>query len=100
MAETESIDSEKWLFYYKLQEYKENITNFISRRQFNDSRKKTDSLCEELRKKIAMKMDSGEDLFFVDSKPIEICRVQEVNAIKWDVLAIFSRTLDFGFCAS
>ena len=40
-AETESIDSEKWLFDYKLQEYKDCIPNLISRRQFNDRRKKT-----------------------------------------------------------
>lgn len=32
-AETESIDSEKWLFDYKLQEYKDSISNLISRRQ-------------------------------------------------------------------
>ena len=30
-AETESIDSEKWLFDYKLQEYKDSIPNPISR---------------------------------------------------------------------
>ncbi len=30
-AETESIDSEKWLFDYKLQEYKDRIPNLISR---------------------------------------------------------------------
>ena len=58
-AETESIDSEKWLFDYKLQEYKDNIPNLISRRQFNDRRKKTAGLCEELRKRIAMEMDGG-----------------------------------------
>ena len=46
-AETESIDSEKWLFDYKLQEYKDNIPNLISRRLFNDRRKKTSALCEE-----------------------------------------------------
>ena len=40
-AETESIDSEKWLFDYKLQEYKDCIPNLISRRQFNDRKKKT-----------------------------------------------------------
>ena len=28
--ETESIDSEKWLFEYKLQEYKDRIPNLIS----------------------------------------------------------------------
>jgi hypothetical protein len=59
-AETESIDSEKWLFDYKLQEYKDSIPNLISRRQFNDRRKKTSGLCEELRKRIAMEMDGGE----------------------------------------
>ena len=37
-AESESIDSEKWFFDYKLQEYKEQIPNLISRRQFNDRR--------------------------------------------------------------
>lgn len=51
-AETESIDSEKWLFDYKLQEYKDCIPNLISRRQFNDRRKKTAGLCEELRKRV------------------------------------------------
>lgn len=49
-AESESIDSEKWLFDYKLQEYKEKIPNLISRRQFNDRRKKTTGLCEAIRK--------------------------------------------------
>ena len=39
-AETESIDSEKWLFDYKLQEYKDSISNLIPRRQFNDRKGK------------------------------------------------------------
>ena len=68
-AEAESIDSEKWLFDYKLQEHKSKIPNLISRRQFNDRRKKTAGLCEEIRKRIAMEMDGEEEQFFVDSKP-------------------------------
>lgn len=40
MAETESIDSEKCSLDYKLQKYKGNITNLISRRQFNDTESK------------------------------------------------------------
>lgn len=88
-AETESIDSEKWLFDYKLQEYKDCIPNLISRRQFNDRRKKTAGLCEELRKRVAMEMDGGEEQFFVDSKPIEVCRV---NDARWDV-PVISRKL-------
>ncbi len=91
-AETESIDSEKWLFDYKLQEYKDCIPNLISRRQFNDRRKKTAGLCEELRKRVAMEMDGGEEQFFVDSKPIEVCRVAEGNDARWDV-PVISRKL-------
>ena len=74
-AESESIDSEKWLFDYKLQEYKDKIPNLISRRQFNDRRKNTAGLCEDIRKRIAAQMDGGETQFFVDSKPIAVCRV-------------------------
>ena len=52
-AKSESIDSEKWLFEYKLQEYRDRIPNLISRRQFNDRRKKTAELCEEIRKRLS-----------------------------------------------
>ena len=99
-AETESIDSEKWLFNYKLQEYKDSIPNLISRRQFNDRRKKTAVLCEELRKRIAMEMDGGEEQFFVDSKPIEVCRVARGKRCKMGRTGDFSQAPDFGFCAS
>ena len=88
-AESESIDSEKWLFDYKLQEYKEQIPNLISRRQFNDRRKKTAGLCEAIRKRIALKMDGGEDFFLVDSKPVEVS--QGGNAARWDRREIFPR---------
>ena len=99
-AETESIDSEKWLFDYKLQEYKDCIPNLISRRQFNDRRKKTAGLCEELRKRVAMEMDGGEEQFFVDSKPIEVCRVARGKRCKMGRTGDFSQAPDFGFCAS
>ena len=62
--------SQIWLFDYRLQEHKSKFPNLISRRQFNDRRKKTAGLCEEIRKRIAMKMDGEEEQFFVDSKPI------------------------------
>ena len=99
-AETESIDSEKWLFDYKLQEYKDSIPNLISRRQFNDRRKKTSALCEELRKRVAMEIDGGEEQFFVDSKPIEVCRVARGKRCKMGRTGDFSQAPDFGFCAS
>ena len=39
-AEAENIDSEKWLFDYKLQENKDSIPNLMPRRQFNDRKGK------------------------------------------------------------
>lgn len=69
-AESESIDSENWLFGCKLQEYKDKIPNLISRRQFNDRRKTTMGLCEEIRKRLAMEMDGAEELFTWDTSKI------------------------------
>ena len=99
-AETESIDSEKWLFDYKLQEYKDCIPNLISWRQFYDRRKKSAGLGEELRIRVAMEMDGGEEQFFVDSKPIEVCRVARGKRCKMGRTGDFSQAPDFGFCAS
>ena len=99
-AESESIDSEKWLFDCKLQEYKDCFPNLISRREYNDRRKKTARLCEEIRKRIAMKMDGGEEQFFVDSKPIPVCRVARGKRCKMGKTGDYSLVPDFGFCAS
>lgn len=99
-AESESIDSEKWLFDYKLQEYKNKIPNLISRRQFNDRRKKTASLCEAIRKEMVKAMNGKENLFLVDSKPIEVCRVARGKRCKMGRFDEFSQAPDFGFCAS
>ena len=99
-AESESIDSENWLFEYKLQEYRDKIPNLISRRQFNDRRKSAAGLCEAIRRRLAMEMDGGEDLFFVDSKPIEVCRVARGKRCKMGRTGDFSKAPDFGYCAS
>lgn len=92
-AETESIDSAKWLFAYRLQEYKDKFPTLISRRQFNDRRKDAAGLCEEIRRRLAMKMDGAEELFFVDSKPIEVCRIARGKRCRGDGPVIFQRLL-------
>ena len=99
-AEVESIDSEKWLFEYKLQEYRDRIPNLISRRQFNVRRKKTARLCEEIRKRLACKIDSGEDFFIVDSKLIEVCKVVKGKRCRMGRTVDFAQAPDFGFCTS
>ena len=57
-------------------------------------------LCEELRKRIALEMDGGEEQFFVDSKPIEVRRVARGKRCKMGRTGNFSQAPDFGFCAS
>ena len=100
VAESESIDSEKWLFENKLQEFREEYPCLISRRQFNDRRRSTAGLCEEIRRRIAMTMDGGEEQFFVDSKPIEVCRIARGKRCKIGKTDDYSKSPDFGFCAS
>ena len=46
-AENFSIDSESYLFHL-LKKYKSEIPNLISRRQYNDRRKYTADLCEQI----------------------------------------------------
>ena len=83
-----------------MQEYKDNIPNLISRRHFNDRRKQAAGLCEELRKRIVMEMDGGEKQFFIDSKPIEVCRVARSKHCKMGRTEDFPQAPNFGFCAS
>ena len=71
-AEAFGIDSENYLLH-QLSNSKDEIPNLISRRQYNDRRKLTAGLCEEIRKRIVDSIDGGEDCFIVDSKPIEEC---------------------------
>ena len=75
-SEAVGIDSESLLslLFAKLQEYKIEIPNLISRRQYNDRRKITSSLCNTIRERMASEIDGGEDCFCIDSKPIEVCR--------------------------
>ena len=72
-SEAAGIDSESLLFS-RLKEYRHEMPNLISRRQYNDRRKFTARLCERIRARIADEMDGGEEYFCIDSKPIEICR--------------------------
>ena len=97
-AETESIDSENLLFS-KLSEFQDKLPNLISRRQFNDRRKLTSKLCEDIRKRIADSIDGGESFFCVDSKPIEICRIARGKRCKMGQKD-FLKAPNFGYCAS
>ena len=97
-AEAVGIDSESLLFA-RLQEYKNKLPNLISRRQYNDRRKTTSSLCNTIRERMALEMDGGEDFFCIDSKPIEVCRLARFKRCSMGKKN-FEKTLGIGYCAS
>lgn len=97
-SEALGIDSENCLFH-RLSRCKNEIPNLISRRQYNDRRKLTAGLCEEIRKRIADEIDGGEDCFIVDSKPIEVCRPARSKCCAMGRGDI-NRAPAYGYCAS
>lgn len=97
-AEKFSIDSESYLFSL-LEEYKSEIPNLISRRQYNDRRKFTANLCEQIRQNIARAMDGDEDYFCIDSKPIPVCRIARAKRCKMGKTD-YQTAPSYGFCAA
>ena len=97
-AEHLSIDSENSLFD-RLSDYKHDFPYLISRRQYNDRRKFTRNLCEEIRRRISVKMDGAEEYFCVDSKPIEVCRLARGSRCKMGKTAQ-EKAPAFGYCAT
>ena len=57
-AESMSIDSESYLFAL-LADYKNEMPNLISCRQYNDRRKYIAALCETIRKRIVKRIDGA-----------------------------------------
>lgn len=97
-SEAVGIDSESLLFA-KLQEYRVEIPNLISRRQYNDRRKITSSLCHAIREKMVSEMDGDEDYFCIDSKPIEVCRIARSKRCSMGKKD-YKKAPGVGYCAS
>lgn len=97
-AEHLSIDSENLLFD-RLREYRNEMPNLISRRQYNDRRKLTANLFEKIRKRVAEKMDGAEEFFCVDSKPIEVCRLARASRCTMGA-DDFATAPAVGYCAT
>ena len=78
-AEALSIDSENYLFKRLNTECPGAIPNLITRRQYNQRRKKTMMLGENIRQAIAKAIDGGETVFCIDSKPVKVCQNARAN---------------------
>ncbi|MBO4738899.1 MAG: IS982 family transposase [Bacteroidales bacterium] len=97
-AEEMGFDSENRLFI-ELKNYKSAFQNLISRREYNDRRKKTKELCEQIRKQIASEIDNNESYFCIDSKPIDVCRIARAKRCKMGKNN-YEKAPDFGYCSS
>lgn len=98
-SEAFGIDSENYLFNRLNRECPGVIPNLITRRQYNHRRKKTKFLGEEIRKAIARKIDGGESVFCIDSKPVKVCQNARGNRCtigKTDI----EHAPAWGYCAS
>ena len=98
-SEALSIDSENLLFSKLAAEYKIEFPNIISRRQYNDRRKKCFNLQKEIRERIAKEIDRDEDIYTIDSKPFQVCKISRMNRCKMGKKD-YTTAPDFGFCAS
>lgn len=97
-SEAIGIDSESF-FFAKLEEYKHKIPHLISRRQYNDRRKFTTSLCNTIRQRMANEIDGGEEYFCIDSKPIGVCRPARGRRCSMGRNNV-EKAPSFGYCAS
>ena len=74
-----TIESENKLFHLLNSSYKKDFPHLISRRQYNDRLKGLNPHIDEINKLIASKMDKNNNLYIVDSMPLEICSPSRKN---------------------
>lgn len=98
-AEAFGFDSENYLFKRLNAEKADAFPNLITRRQYNQRRKLTARLGEEIRKDIVAAMDGKENVFSIDSKPVKVC--QNARASRCAMGKDDCRTApQWGYCAS
>ena len=98
-AEAFGFDSENYLFKRLESEKGDLLPNLITRRQYNQRRKLTSRLGEDIRRDIAAAMDGREDVFSIDSKPVKVCQNARANRCSMGK-DDFERAPAWGYCAS
>lgn len=98
LSEACMIDSENLLFA-KLNKYQGERFHHIERSRYNRRRKQLNPLTERLRKTLVFQMVSGEDVFLIDSMPMEICKFARAKCLRI-CRDNFDMIPSFGGCAS
>ena len=98
-SECLSIDSENYLFGKLKTEYRNDFPNLIDRSQYNVRRRKLLQRIEFVRDKMANKLISQENIFIVDSMPVEVCKLSRSRRSKV-CKENFETAPDKGFCSA
>lgn len=81
-AQSLGIDSENYLFTKLNCEYKKKFPDLISRAKYNIRIRKLLPVIENVRQFLMKEISSSENVFSVDSMPLEICKLARVSRIK------------------
>ena len=98
-SECLSIDSENYLFGKLRTEYRDDFPNLIDRSQYNVRRRKLLQRIEFVRDKMANKLINKENIFIVDSMPVEVCKLSRSSRSKV-CKESFETAPDKGFCSA
>lgn len=98
-SESLSIDSENYLFGKLRTEYCDDFPNLIDRSQYNIRRRKLLEQIEFVRNKMANKLINQENIFIIDSMPVEVCKLSRSTRSKV-CKENFETAPDKGFCSA
>ena len=98
-SEAMGIDSENHLFRELNSSYKNSFPDLIDRSQYNVRRRKLQPYIDKVRQNIVQYLEKHEDVFSVDSMPIEVCRISRSGRCRLGK-ENYEKSPDKGFCAS
>jgi len=80
-------------------EYKEAFPHLIERSRFNRRRRFLKPLIDLIQKRMAQRIVTSEDIFILDSMPLEVCKVARGKRARICLEDVHTAP-EFGFCAS
>jgi Transposase DDE domain len=76
------IDSENYLFSKLNSDYKKSFPDLITRSKYNIRVRNLSTTIEEIRKSLISCLNSTENVFSIDSMPLEVCRLARAGRVK------------------
>ncbi len=98
-SESLGIDSENYLFGKLRSQYKEEFPNLIDRSQYNLRRRKLIGQIEKLRSTLFKNIIPEENIFIIDSMPLEICKISRSKRSKI-CRQSYESSPDKGYCSA